>query len=156
MFGNDGKIDQAEVKLKWKIACLSKIYFDDKQVGKIKLKAKGKCSCEVWKEWHEERVHGSDPPEFKRKLREHQNLEGRPKICKMKAYYCGEDDDEPYKLDLDQDKKHWREGKWDREWKCDDFRTRFQQNGWTPECEVKVDSEEMEPYVMLIYGFIVG
>lgn len=71
--------------MKWKIACLTKIYFDGNQVGKIKLKAKGKSKCEVWKEWEKRRVPGSDPPEYEDKLREKHDFGGRPKICKIKA-----------------------------------------------------------------------
>lgn len=48
-----GKDDYAECKLKWKVKVLSKIYFDDKQVGKVCLKLKGKNNCETWKEWEE-------------------------------------------------------------------------------------------------------
>jgi len=57
---NYNEIDYVEVKLKWKIACETKIYFDDHQVGKIKLKAKGKCNCEVWREWRTRRKEGSN------------------------------------------------------------------------------------------------
>lgn len=77
--------------MKWKIMCMSKIQFKDKQVGKIKLKAKGKCSAEVWKEMHVRQKKVRDNSKKGQhiqkieKLRSKHNLDGRPKICKIKA-----------------------------------------------------------------------
>eukprot|EP00801_Mesodinium_rubrum_P004184 Mrub_04186.p1 GENE.Mrub_04186~~Mrub_04186.p1 ORF type:complete len:427 (-),score=67.15 Mrub_04186:35-1294(-) len=150
----DGRIDYAEVQLKWKISCNVDIYFEDNKIGKVKLKAKGKCSCEVWKEWVQEKKLGADPKDpdsYEWKKKEMHNFDGRPKICKIKAYY-GEDT----KLDIDYQKNGWTETNWDRVWNHEDFKTTFTFKPFCPECEVDTNSTQKEPLVMLAYGFIIG
>jgi len=66
---------------------VTKIYFDDHQVGKIKLKAKGKCNCEVWKEKMRRKKRGrrSESNSFESYWVEEKDFDGKPKKCKLKA-----------------------------------------------------------------------
>lgn len=67
---------------------MTKIYFNDHQVGKIKLKAKGKCNCEVWKDKRHRKKRGrrSESNSFESYWVEEKDFDGKPKKCKLKAY----------------------------------------------------------------------
>jgi len=66
---------------------VTKIYFNDHQVGKIKLKAKGKCNCEVWKDKRQRKKRGrrSESNSFESYWVEEKDFDGKPKKCKLKA-----------------------------------------------------------------------
>jgi len=66
---------------------VTKIYFNDHQVGKIKLKAKGKCNCEVWKDKRRRKKRGrrSESNSFESYWVEEKDFDGKPKKCKLKA-----------------------------------------------------------------------
>jgi len=108
-------------------------------------------------EQYEVQVRNDEGEGFHTETRERRQFResGRPKNCKIKSYYCGEDDDEPEKMDIDYEKKHWKEGNWSREWKHDDFEVEFKQRGGGY-CEVKTKSDDYEPLVTLCYGFLIG
>jgi len=55
-------------------------------------------------------------------------------------------------LDIDYEKKHWKENNWNREWKNKHFKIDFKNS----QCLLKTESEEMHPLVALCYGFAIG